>query len=221
MRISLTSRVSTSALARVSTSPTYLASFHICPHLARFLFPFGSVPSSISCFWQTDLIGLSQDLGRAREDLEPFSLPNLKELVVDLLGTNKPFPLKSFLSIFTLFQDAPLTSLAICGRSQTIPGLPPESYELLINKHAETLRRVALVKVSMPNPALKSICKTCKQLEVIGVPVPSAANLVRDLRWVISRNRISYRLCSAPFRPLGLWIPWLTRYLGSYLAGVH
>lgn len=129
-----------------------------------------------------------QDLTRVRENPQPFFLPHLKELVVDLLGTAKPFPLKSFLSIFTLFEDAPLKSLAICGRSYMIPAFPLESYELLINQHAKTLRRVVLIKVNLPIPALHSICKACKQLETLGIPVPSAADLVRDLRWLISRN---------------------------------
>ena len=102
---------------------------------------------------------------------------------MDLLGTTKPFPLKSFLSIFTLFEDAPLTSLAICGRSQTIPELPLAAYDVLVNQHAKRLRRVVLVKMRVPNAALESICKTCKKLEIIGIPVPSAADLVCDLRW--------------------------------------
>ena len=136
------------------------------------------------------LIGsyLDKDLTRARENVQPFLLPNLEELVVDLLGTAKPFPLKSFLSIFTLFEDAPLKSLTICGRSQMIPAFPLVSYELLINQHAGSLRRVVLLKAHIPTPALHSICKACKHLEVLGVPVPSAADLVRDLRWLISRD---------------------------------
>jgi len=130
-------------------------------------------------------MGPRQDLTRARENLQPFSLPNLKELAVDLLGTTKPFPLKSFLSIFTRFGNAPLTSLTIWGRSQTIPVLPLASYELLINRHAETLRRVVMGRIVIPTAALQSICKTCEQLEILGVPVPSAADLVCDLRWLI------------------------------------
>ena len=131
-----------------------------------------------------ELIGsyINKDLTRARENIQPFLLPNLEELVVDLLGTAKPFPLKSFLSIFTLFEDAPLKSLTICGRSQMIPAFSLASYESLINRHAETLRRVVLVKAHIPTPALESICKACKHLEVLGIPVPSAADLVRDLR---------------------------------------
>ena len=129
-----------------------------------------------------------QDLTCARENTQPFSLPNLEELVVDLPGTTNPFPLKSFLSVFALFKDAPLKSLAICGRTQTIPAFPLASYELLINQHAETLRRVVLLKAHIPTQALHSICKTCKHLEVLGIPVPSAADLVRDLRWLVSRN---------------------------------
>ena len=120
-----------------------------------------------------------QDLTRERENLRPFDLPNLKELVVDLIGTPNPFPLKGFLSIFTLFAGAPLTSLAICGRSQMIPSLPLDSYDLLINQHADTLRRVVLVKAHIPIPALCLICKECKQLETLGVSVPSTADLVR------------------------------------------
>ncbi|KAF9645527.1 hypothetical protein BDM02DRAFT_3189629 [Thelephora ganbajun] len=126
------------------------------------------------------------DLTRARENFQPLSLPNLKELVVDLLRAVKPFPLNSFLSIFALFKDAPLTSLAICGRSQIIPPLPLASYELLINQHAQTLHRVVLVKANVPTSALHSICKACKQLEILGIPVPSAAdlgNLSADLKF--------------------------------------
>lgn len=123
-----------------------------------------------------------QDLTRALQgNLRPFHLPNLKELVVDLLGTPNPFPLKSFLSVFVLFAGAPLASLAICGRSQTIPCLPLESYDLLVNQHADTLRRVVLVKAQIPVPALSSICKECKQLEILGVAVPSA-DLVRRVQ---------------------------------------
>jgi hypothetical protein len=141
-------------------------------------------------FWGANEIGPQQDLTRARENLQPFSLPNLEELVVDLLGTAKPFPLKSFLSIFTLFGDAPLRSLTICGRSQTIPAFPLTSYELLVNQHATTLRRVVLIKVNIPTPALHSICKTCKWLETLGIPVPSAADLVCDPRWFISWDQL-------------------------------
>ena len=151
----------------------------------------GEFPSSVRRLGEADEIGPRQDLTRAREGLQPFYLPNLKELVVDLLGTAKPFPLKSFLSIFTLFEDAPLTSLAICGRSQTIPALPLASYELLINRHARTLHRVALVKTNIPNLALQSICKACKQLEILGIPVPSAADLVCDLHWLRLRNWVA------------------------------
>lgn len=104
---------------------------------------------------------------------------------MDLLGIAKPFPLESFLSVFTLFEDAPLKSLGIYGRSQMMPAFPLASYELLINRHAKTLRRVILVKASIPTPAIHSICKTCKKLEILGVPVPSAADLVCDLRWLI------------------------------------
>jgi hypothetical protein len=119
--------------------------------------------------------------------------------VVDFLGTNKPFPLKSFLSIFGLFEEAPLTSLAICGRSQTIPALPLASYELLINQHAKTLRRVVLVKVNVPNAALESICRACKELEIIGVPVPSAADLVCVIFVGSYRGFSSYDLPSSVF----------------------
>lgn len=112
------------------------------------------------------------------ENPHPLYLPNLKELVVDLLGMPNPFPLKSFLSIFTFFAGAPLASLAICGRSQTIPALPLGSYDLLINKHADTLRRVVFFRARTPTPAVSLICKECKQLEILGVPVPSTADLV-------------------------------------------
>lgn len=117
------------------------------------------------------------DPTKTRENLDPFHLPNLKELVVDLIGAPNPFPLKSFLSVFTPLAGAPLTSLAICGRTQAIPELPLESYDLLVNQHAETLRRVVLVKVKVPTPAIRSICEECKQLEILGVPVPSTAGL--------------------------------------------
>ena len=220
MRTFLTSRVSTSALARVSTSLTCLALFRICPRLKHCLFPFGSAPSSFRRFRQTDSIGPSQDLARARSDLEPFLLPNLEELVVDLLGTNKPFPLKSFLTIFSLFEDAPLTSLAICGRSQTIPALPLASYELLINQHAKTLRRVVLVKANIPNIGLESICKACKRLEIIGVPVPSAADLVCDLRLFISRNWLLSGVRDLSGRS-GCACRGLLLSLACYVAGVY
>jgi len=34
-----------------------------------------------------------------------------------------------------------------------------------------------MVKVNLPVVALELICKTCKQLDILGVPVPSAADL--------------------------------------------
>ena len=162
-------------------------------------------------FRKADPIGHWQDLTRAREDAEPFSLPNLKELVVDLLGTTKPFQLKRFLSIFTLFEDAPLTSLVICSRSQTIPELPLASYDALVSQHTETLRRVVLVKMRVPNLALESICKRCKRLEIAGMPVPSAADLVCDLRWLTPALTC---MAKSTFRPYfgrsGWGFRWLT-----------
>ena len=129
---------------------------------------------------------------------------------MDLLGTTKPFPLRSFLSIFTLFEDAPLTSLVICSRSQTIPELPLGSYDALVNQHAETLRRVVLVKVKVPNLALESICRVCKQLEIIGIPVPSAADLVCDLRWLITPRHYLLLWFRVYFGRSGWGFRWLT-----------
>lgn len=133
-------------------------------------------------FPRTNYTGPSQELTRAQGNIHPFHLPNLKELVVDLLGLPNPFPLKGFLSIFTLFAAAPLTSLAICSSSRIIPELPLESYGSLVNQHAGTLRRLVLVKAHIPVAAVSSICEECKQLETLGVPVPSSADLVRDHR---------------------------------------
>ncbi|KAF9781153.1 hypothetical protein BJ322DRAFT_255344 [Thelephora terrestris] len=137
------------------------------------------------------------NLTRTQGNVHPFHLPNLKELVVDLPKLPNPFPLKSFLSTFTLFAAAPLTSLAICGGSHVIPELPLESYEFLVNQHAETLHRLVLVKVHLPVLAVRSICEECKRLEVLGVPVPSSADLPAFIQ-ALSRSDTLHTLVHVP-----------------------
>jgi len=132
-----------------------------CHHLKRVFS--NLVGSCITCAASDGLtIGLGQDLTRVRETLNRS--PSMPRRTRRRFARNgQTFPLKSFLSIFSLFKSTSEVLDLTDGPGHTCS--PPRVLRAYRHRHAKTLRRVVLIRATYPTAALQLVCKACRQLE--------------------------------------------------------